>query len=105
MRLVLGGCKRSRFPHLPARILKVYVEALTRFSYVCCPDGLNNALLSQGCILEKGSSCENSGPNIHSKDTGGGEESGTARGSTSSHVLSMTSSNTVPCLLADQIVN
>ena len=33
-RLVLGGCKKSGSPHQPARILKVYIEALTGFSHV-----------------------------------------------------------------------
>lgn len=31
--------------------LKVYREALTGFSRVYCPDGLNHTLLSQGCVL------------------------------------------------------
>ena len=52
MRLVLGGCKMSRSPHLPARILKVYIEVLTGFSHEFSPDGLNNILISQGCALE-----------------------------------------------------
>ena len=34
-----------------ARILKVYIEALTGFSHIFNPDSLNNTLLSQGCIL------------------------------------------------------
>lgn len=37
--------------HLPTRILKVYVEALTGFSNICHPDGLNATLLSQGSLL------------------------------------------------------
>lgn len=44
-RLVLGGCRVDR-------ILKVYTEALTGFSHVVTPDGLNSTLLSQGCVLE-----------------------------------------------------
>ena len=32
--LALGSSKMSRSPHLPARILKVYIEALTGFSHV-----------------------------------------------------------------------
>ena len=51
-RLVLGGCKISRSPHLPATILEVYLNSLTRFSHIFCPDGLNNILLSQSCFLE-----------------------------------------------------
>lgn len=34
MRLILGGCARSRSSHPPVRILKVYTEALTGFSHV-----------------------------------------------------------------------
>ena len=52
MRLVLGGCKASRSLHLPTRILKVFIEALMGFSLIYCSVGLNNTLLSQGCILE-----------------------------------------------------
>ena len=52
MRLVLGGHKTSRSLHLPARILKVYTEALTGFSHIYHPDDLNSTVLSQGCILE-----------------------------------------------------
>lgn len=38
--------------HLSARILKVYIETLMGFSHIFSPDGLNNTLLFQGCILE-----------------------------------------------------
>ena len=37
---------------LTAKILRVYIEALTGFSHVFSPDGLDSTLLSQGCILE-----------------------------------------------------
>lgn len=67
-RLVLGGCRMSRSPYLPTRILKVYTEAFTGFSHVCHPDGLNNTLLSQGYILKNGSHFGNSGQNVQSKD-------------------------------------
>lgn len=50
MRLVLSRAQGVVSMHPPARILKVYLEALTRFSHVCCPDDLT--LLFQGCILE-----------------------------------------------------
>ena len=40
---------------MPARILKVYIEALTGFGHILSPDGLINTLLSQGCVLETGS--------------------------------------------------
>ena len=39
MRLVLGGCKMSRSLHLPSRILRVYLEALTGFIHDYHPDG------------------------------------------------------------------
>lgn len=38
--------------HLPARILKVYIKALSGFSHFFRPYGLNNTLLSQGYVLE-----------------------------------------------------
>ena len=71
MRLVLGGYKMSRSPHPLARTLKVYIEVLTGFSHVYCPDGLSNTLLSQGYVFENGSHCGNGGQNVHSKDRGG----------------------------------
>ena len=74
MRFVLGSCETSRSPHLPARMLKVCVEALTGFSHVYCPDGLNNTLISESCDLENGSHCENVEQNVNSKDRGGREE-------------------------------
>lgn len=40
--------------------LQVYIEALTGFSYVYHPDGLNT-LLSQGCILEMAPAVETVG--------------------------------------------
>lgn len=55
----------------PTRILKVYGEALVGFSHMYHPDGLRDTLFSQGCILENGSSCGNSGRNVHAKDKGG----------------------------------
>lgn len=58
---------------LPTRILGVYIEASIGFSHLFSPGGLNNTLLSQDCILENGSHCENGGRNVHSKDRGGGE--------------------------------
>ena len=58
----------SRSSHLPTRIVKAYIGALTEFSQIYYPDGLNNTFLSQGYILENGSHCGNSGQNIHSKD-------------------------------------
>lgn len=43
--------------HPPARILKVYLGALTGFCHLCCSDDL--ILLFQGCILENVSPCGN----------------------------------------------
>ena len=37
-------------PHPPTSILKVYIEALTGFSHIHSPDGLDNTLLSQGYV-------------------------------------------------------
>ena len=90
-RFVLGSFKTSRSSHLPNRILKVDIEALTGFSHVHCPDGLNSTLLPQGCILENSSSCRNSGWNIYSKDRGGGEELLTAQAQLTGQRLVMTS--------------
>lgn len=42
----------SRSPHPPAKILKDYLEAFTKFDHVFSPDTLNDPLLSQGYILE-----------------------------------------------------
>lgn len=58
------GSKTSRSLHLPTRILKVSIEALTGLSHVYCTDGLNNTLLSQSYVLEHGSRRENC-ENIH----------------------------------------
>ena len=49
--------QNEQSPHPTARILKVYTEALTGFSHVFSPDGLNTTLLSQSCILENSSLC------------------------------------------------
>ena len=70
MRLVLGDCEMSRFLHLPARILKVYIDTLMGFSHVSISPSLNNILLSQVYILEKGSPCGNNRQSVLSKDRG-----------------------------------
>lgn len=64
IRLVLGDCKMSKFLHLPARILKVYIDTLMGFSHVYYPDDLNNISLSQVCVLETSSSCSNGGKKV-----------------------------------------
>jgi len=51
-KLVMGSLKMSRSLTQPTRILKVYIEALTGFSHIFCPDGLsNNTLFSQSFML------------------------------------------------------
>ena len=104
--LAMGGCKMSSSLHLPPRILKVYTEALTGFSHAYSPDGLNNTILSQSCVLE-GLLGRQSRWYMHSEDRGGGEKSLIAQGpafrSTSSHVLTVTSSNKCMINVAFQI--
>lgn len=51
MRLLLVSHKTGRFPHSPAGISEVYVEALTGLDHMYSPDGLSNTLISQGFIL------------------------------------------------------
>lgn len=45
-RLVLGGHKMSRFTQPLTGFLKVYIEALTKFSHLFSPSGLNATSLS-----------------------------------------------------------
>lgn len=51
MRLLFVSHKTSRFPHSPARISEVYVEALTGLDHMDSPEVLSNTLISQGSIL------------------------------------------------------
>lgn len=51
-RLVLSSHKVSRSPHPPARILKFTQRPQQDPVHISSPDGLNNTLLSQSCILE-----------------------------------------------------
>lgn len=71
MRPVSGSSETSRSPYLLARILKVDIEALSGFSQVYHPEGLNNTVLSQGYFLETVSHCGNGGQNVSSKDRRG----------------------------------
>ena len=98
MMLAFSSSKIARWVDLGTcrTILEVYREALTGFSHIFCPDGLNHTLLSQDCILETSSHCRNVGWNVHSKDRGGVRSPPIARVQLSGHVLSMTSSNTPP---------
>ena len=60
----------SRSPHLLARILKVYTEALTEFSHIYYPDGLN----PHYCLKAVSSGNFSNGEgkqNIHCKDREG----------------------------------
>lgn len=50
MRLLLGGGKKSRFLHPPARILTVVTESLAGFSHLFSPD--LKTLLFQGDVSE-----------------------------------------------------
>ena len=97
MRLVLGDCKMSRFLHLPARILKFYIDTLMGFSHVFYPDDLNNISPSQSCVLETSSSSSNVGRRYIPKIRGGEREAssclGPAFGLTGSCVLSTTYPN------------
>lgn len=56
-RLVWGAGEMSCSPHLPARLLSVYIEALKSFSHIYHPAGLNTLLFL--CVLENGSGCGN----------------------------------------------
>ena len=76
----------------------VFIEALTGFSHIFCPEDLSNTLLSQGCILENGSHCGN-GRQKFIPRTGTGRGAfhcpGPVHRSTGSHVLLLTSSHTM----------
>lgn len=72
MTLFLGNHK-SRFPHPPVRDLNVDIEAVTGPSVVYHPGGLNHTSLSHGCSSESGSSCDNCGQKVHSKDRDQGQ--------------------------------
>lgn len=71
-RLVLGSHKNDLCICL--QILTVCIEALTGFSHIYCPDGLNATLLSQGYVLRAASESREAKWNLHCKDRGGGEE-------------------------------
>ena len=46
-----GTYKVGRFPHQPARILKVTLEALPGLSHAFSPDGLNHTVQSEGWVF------------------------------------------------------
>ena len=72
--LVLGNRKTGRSPHLPVRILKVYVEVLAGFSHMYHPDGLNNTWLPLGYIFGRAPTAGMVDRTVHSKNRGGGEQ-------------------------------
>lgn len=79
MDLFLGSHKTSRSLHLFTRILKVYIEALARFSHEYHSDGLNNILLLQSCFVENSYHRRNGGQEVQSKDRGESKEPQIAR--------------------------
>lgn len=98
--LVLNSHMTSRSLCPPTRTLRFYVQILTGFSHIYCPDGLNNTLLSlrspflkQLLVWERWMECTFQGQGM---GWGASNSLGPAHGSTSSHDFSMTSSNTVP---------
>ena len=93
---LFSGHKMSRSLHLPARILKIYREALIELHHIHHPAGLNNTLFSQGCVLKNKLHCVNCGQNLtYILRPGRGRWgrrlcSCPARRSTSGHILSVT---------------
>lgn len=73
-RLVSTGSLHQWIFTSAARIFKVYSEALMRFSRVTAQLVSTTHCSHGGCVLETGSSCRNTGLNVHSKDRGGSRE-------------------------------
>lgn len=72
-RLFFGGHKTSKSLHyLPES--QNFVEVLMGSSHTLSPDGLNNTLLSQSCILGTCFHCRNGGVEDIFQGWGGGEE-------------------------------
>ena len=95
MMLVLGCHKMSRSPHLPTRILKVYIESLTVFRHMYNPGSFKNTLLSQGYVLGTASTVETVG-RVYFK--GQGREWGDSdcpHGSSGVHILLIATSNII----------
>lgn len=88
---VLGSHNKSRSLHLPTKILKVYVEALT--VYVYHPDGLNN-LFTVKTVLETASDMGKASGTYIPRTGEGREEPLIAQALLKDHVLLMTSSKT-----------
>lgn len=73
MKLVLGNHKMYRSLHPTTRILKVYIEALTEFTHVYCPDGLTTLCSLEAVTLKMAPTAGTVG-RAHIVRTGGGEE-------------------------------
>ena len=78
------------------------IEALTKFSHVFGPDGLNIILSSQGFVLENDSHCGNAGQKTHSKDRGVGKKPLTTWGQPMGQQVVM-SSQCPPPMLPDDV--
>lgn len=72
-RLLLGGCKKSRFPLPPARILKMCTKASTRFSHIHIQTVSISLFLFQRYILGAASGSRESKWDSPSKDRWGGK--------------------------------
>lgn len=86
IRLVSGGCKTSRSPHLPTRIFSLYIETLIVFSQVCSLRGLRHILLFQCCDLEVSHSTRTYVPKTEERER---SLSSSSRVSSKSHLLNI----------------
>lgn len=68
--MFLVAVKMHRSSHPPAKILKAYIKVLAGLNYVYHSDDLNNALFSQGYVLENSSHCGDGVQSIDSKARG-----------------------------------
>ena len=71
MMRVLGDCKMTTKILVPARILKIYIEALIGFSHIHSLGILNTTFLFQGYTLGIASGSGKGKQNTHAKDKGG----------------------------------
>lgn len=90
--LSLMAHKMSRSPYLPVKIFTIYIEALTGFSHIFNPNGLNNLPSSlKVAYFKQLLRHRNFWQDVHSKDRGAGEEPLITQ-STSGHIVSIISS-------------
>lgn len=54
IRLVLGNSKMGRSLHPPARVLKIYIDALPEFCYTYCSNSLNIHCFLKALLLKMG---------------------------------------------------